>query len=67
MSKYSTQVSVGILETKKCVVYASSESEAQSKIEKAGFRAAYALQFEFDLLDGYIASMERSGDLIVIR
>lgn len=67
MGKYSTQVSVGILETKKCVVYASSEGEAQSKIKSAGYNSAYSLTFESDLLDGYIDSKERAGELIVIR
>jgi len=67
MSKFTTQVSTGVLETKKCVVYASSESEAQSKIESAGYRAAYAITNASDLLNGYIDSKERAGELIVIR
>jgi len=67
MPKFATQVSTGVLETKKCVVYAFSESEAQSKIRSAGYRAAYALTTASDLLDSYIDSKERAGELIVIR
>ena len=42
MKKYSCSVSVGVLESKRCIVYANSESEAKSKVESSGYRLAYS-------------------------
>ena len=68
MAKYSCSVSTGVLESKKCIVYASSESEAKAKVESAGYRLAYqSFSDETYTNDGYIDGKERDGDLIVLR
>jgi hypothetical protein len=69
MKKYSCSVSAGVLESKKCIVYANSESEAKSKVESAGYRLAYSSFSDetYSMLDGYIDGKERDGDFIVLR
>ena len=69
MKKYSCSVSVGVLESKRCIVYANSESEAKSKVELAGYRLAYSSfsNETYSMLDGYIDSKERDGEFIVLR
>ena len=69
MKKYSCSVSVGVLESKRCIVYANSESEAKSKVESAGYRLAYSSFSDetYSILDGYIDSKERDGEFIVLR
>ena len=69
MKKYSCLVSDGVLESKRCIVYANSESEAKSKVESAGYRLAYSSFSDetYSMLDGYIDSKERDGVFIVLR
>ena len=69
MKKYSCSVSVGVLESKRCIVYANSESEAKSKVESHGYRLAYSSFSDetYSMLDGYIDSKERDGEFIVLR
>ena len=68
MKKYSCSVSVGVLESKRCIVYANSESEAKSKVESAVYRLAYSsFSDETYTNDGYIDSKERDGEFIVLR
>ena len=69
MKKYSCSVSVGVLESKRCIVYANSESKAKSKVESAGYRLAYSSFSDetYSMLDGYIDSKERDGEFIVLR
>jgi hypothetical protein len=69
MKKYSCSVGVGVLESKRCIVYANSESEAKSKVESAGYRLAYSSFSDetYSMLDGYIDSKERDGEFIVLR
>ena len=70
MSKYSCSVSTGVLETKRCIVYANSESEAKAKVESAGYRLALSSTFSDQtnsMLNSYIDAKERDGDFIVIR
>ena len=69
MKKYSCSVSVGVLESKRCIVYANSESEAKSKVESAGYRLASSSFSDetYFMLDGYIDAKESDGDFIVIR
>ena len=69
MKKYSCSVSVGVLESKRCIVYANSESEAKSKVESAGHRLAYPSFSDetYSMLDSYIDGKESDGDFIVIR
>ena len=69
MKKYSCSVSTGVLEAKRCIVYANSESEAKSKVERAGYRLAYQSFSDetYFMLDGYIDSKERAGKFIVLR
>ena len=66
MSKYSCSVNTGVLEAKKCIVYANSEAKA--KVESAGYRLAYSFfSDESQTLNSYIDAKEREGDFIVIR
>ena len=68
MKKFDCTVSTGILETKRCYVYASSVSEAKSKISASGYRLLFSDPREDILtLNGYIDSEERAGQIIVIR
>ena len=69
MKKYSCSVSTGVLESKRCIVYANSESEAKSKVERAGYRLVYSSFSDetYSMLDSYIDSKERDGDFIVLR
>jgi len=69
MKKYSCSVSVGVLESKRCIVYANSESEAKSKVESSRYRLAYPSFSDetYSMLDGYIDDKERDGDFIVLR
>ena len=69
MKKYSCSVSVGVLESKRCIVYANSESEAKSKVESAGYRLAYSSFSDetYSMLDSYIDGKERDWDFIVLR
>ncbi len=69
MKKYSCSVSTGILESKRCIVYANSESEAKSKVERFGYKLAYPSFSDetYSMLDSYIDSKERDGDFIVLR
>ena len=69
MKKYSCSVNVGVLESKRCIVYANSESEAKLKVESAGYRlvsSSFSDETYF-MLDGYIDGKESDGDFIVIR
>lgn len=69
MKKYSCAVNTGILESKRCIVYANSKSEAKSKVDIAGFRLTYSAFTDetYSMLDSYIDAKERDGDFIVIR
>lgn len=69
MKKYSCSVSVSVLESKRCIVYANSESEAKSKVELAGYRLLYSSFSDetYSMLDGYIDTKERDGGFIVLR
>ena len=68
MSKYSCSVNTGVLEAKKCIVYANSESEAKAKVESAGYRLAYSFfSDESQTLNSYIDAKEREGEFIVVR
>ena len=61
-------LSTGVLETKRCIVYANSESEAKAKVESAGYRLEYpSFSDESQTLNSYIDAKEREGDFIVIR
>jgi hypothetical protein len=69
MKKYSCSVSVGVLESKKYIVYANSESEAKSKVESAGYRLVYSSFSDktYSMLDGYIDSKERDLGFYCIK
>ena len=69
MKKYSCSVSVGVLESKRCIVYANSESEAKSKVDSAGYRLAYPSFSDetYSMVDSYIDGKESDGDFIVLR
>jgi hypothetical protein len=69
MKKYQCSVSVGVLESKRCIIYANSESDAKSKVESAGYRLTYPSFSDetYSMLDSYIDGKERDGDLIVLR
>ena len=68
MSKYSCSVSTGVLETKRCIVYANSETKEKEKVKSAGYRLAYSsFSDESQTLNSYIDAKEREGDFIVVR